>query len=167
MEENKVGLSAPWYEYQRKLKAFFEFDQEVEVDEVFIEEDGDIHIPIRVLSHKKFLGLQNILVDYVMFGDVGVSVDLYDVENDEIQDIKPTDFTDALKDNPIFCKLYKGTVHGSSIYFFAMDNEPVEFFNDDIGDYRGNYHGLYADIAKEIFYVPGGINFCTIAKQDK
>ena len=168
MGNNVVGLSAPWYEYQRKLKAFFEFDPDVEVGDLWNgEEGGEIRIPIKVENHKKFLGLQSILVDYVRFGDVGVQIDLYDMENEEIEKIKASDFTDALKDNPIFCKLYKGTVQGNPIYYFAMENEPVEFFNDDIGDYRGNFHGFYADIAEEIFYVPGGVNFCTIARADK
>jgi len=165
MGEDKVGLSAPWYEYQRKLKAFFEFDPDVEVDEVDEDENGVVHIGIIVKKHEKFEALNDILVLQLSFGGTVVLIDLYDAENRSLP--APADYAVAFKDNPVFQKLFKATVQGNTFYFFALDNEPVEFFNDDISDYRGNYHGFYADIAKEIFYAPVGIKFCTIAKQDK
>ena len=53
-----------------------------------------------------------------------------------------------------------GTKHG----FVRFQPEVIQFFDDDIYDYNGNWSGLAQDIAREVFCDEvRGIHFCTAA----
>ena len=51
-----------------------------------------------------------------------------------------------------------GTAHG----FVRFQPEVIQFFDDDLYDYDGNWSGLAQDIAREVFQdETRGIHFCT------
>lgn len=49
-----------------------------------------------------------------------------------------------------------GITHG----FVRFQPEVIQFFQNDISDYNGNWSGLAQDIAKEVF-VNQNVHFCT------
>ena len=54
-----LKLEAPWYTYQKKVKALFERDPEIKVRDIVLPEDGraDYLFDIEVCNHEKFLAL--------------------------------------------------------------------------------------------------------------
>ena len=53
-----------------------------------------------------------------------------------------------------------GTRHG----FVCFKPQVVQFFDDDISDFNGNWSGLAQDIAREVFGDEmRGVHFCTAA----
>lgn len=163
MKKN-LKLQTPWVTYQKMLKSFFEYDDDLEVGEIEEEEGGIIHIPVEVRSHKKFVALQKIMNTRVVFGNITVFVDLYDEEN-EAEDEETTFDTvkDALGSN-VMIESFKtiidnvGVEHG----YIVFDNkEIIQFPDDNLTDYWGNFNALPQDVAKKLFNLPWYIQFCT------
>lgn len=159
------SLVAPWQTYRKMLAAIFTYDNDVKVGEAFETGSGDdkvVHIPVEVLRTKKCKALAKVLNTNIIFGKVRVNVDLYDVENGESSTNLQT-FRDIFNGNSIVSSFK--TVRdscGVDHYYVVFDNdEIIQFPNDDLTDYRGNFNGLPEDVARELFSVPGNIQFCT------
>ena len=108
------------------------------------------------------LALDRVLNRRVVFGNVTLQINLYDMENetfDEAIKLYETIFAGNrivkdIKDVPD----QAGFHHG----FVRFQPEIVQFYADDITDYNGNFNGLAEDIARELFSdVVHGVNFCT------
>ena len=67
--------------------------------------------------------------------------------------------------NPIVKDIRLGTDHtGTAHGFIRFQPEVIQFFDDDLYDYNGNWSGLAQDIAREVFKdEKRGIHFCTAA----
>lgn len=163
-----LRLEAPWYTYQKKLFALFERDPDILVGDLIQNDDSDSDyvINIEVMNHEKFEALDRVLPTYKYYGNVSVRILLYDEENNDVMpgiDLYETIF----KDNPILedirtLKDASGFDHG----YVRFKPEVVQFFDDNISDYNGNWSGLAADIAKEVFENDStGMHFCTASKE--
>ena len=159
-----LRLEAPWYTYQKKVKALFERDPAINVGEIIEPEKGeaDFVFDIEVLDHDKFQALDRVLPKCVQFGNVILAINLYDEENGtaDATELYKTIF----KGNPIvkdviLAQDYTGTQHG----FVLFQPEVIQFYDDDLNDYNGNWSGLAQDIAREVFCdaTAHGILFCT------
>lgn len=160
----KLRLEAPWYTYRKKLNALFELDEQIDVGEVYQPEydEADYAIDIAVKDHKKFIALDRALPSEVVFGMINLRINLLDEENaygDPAIELFKTIFEGnrIVKD----IKTFVDNV-GVSHAYVRFQPEIVQFFDDDLGDYNGNWTGLAQDIAKEVFVgTSWEINFCT------
>ena len=161
----KLRLEAPWNTYQKKVKALFERDPDITVGEVCETEDGrtDYVFDIEVRDHDKFLALDRLLPKERKFGNVTLGIILYDEENRDVADESISLYETIFKGNPILKDIkdvvdQTGTRHG----FVRFQPEVIQFFDDDISDFNGNWSGLAQDIAREVFSEGyRGIHFCT------
>ena len=162
-----LKLEAPWYTWQKKVKALFGRDPEISVGEIVEPEDGsvDFLFDIEVRDHEKFLALDRVFPKTVQFGNVTLGICLYDEENGSGTEEALSLYETIFRGNPIVKDVRlagdrTGTKHG----FVRFQPEVIQFFDDDIYDYNGNWTGLAQDIAREVFCDEvRGIHFCTAA----
>lgn len=163
MEKINLNVSAPWYTFQRKIKALFGQDPDIEVGDVFElnEPVANYGFDIEVKNHDKYIALDRVLPKVRAFGNVKIAIFLYDEENCEEQegDLFRTIFEGNPALSEIICgEDYTGTKHT----YVVFRPEVVQFFNDDISDYNGNWSGIMQDIAREVFADDArGVHFCT------
>lgn len=157
-----TGMIAPWYIYQKQVKALFEHDPQIIVGEVYQQENGkDYAFDIEVRSHDKYLALERVLSRFKLFGNVALTVNLFDEENsagDTVIDVCRVLFDG----NPIVESVedivdLAGAHHG----FVVFRPEVIQFYSDDLRDINGNTTTLAQDIAREVFSDTEGVNFCT------
>ena len=161
----KLRLEAPWNTYQKKVKALFERDPDITVGEICESEDDRTNyvFGIEVRDHDKFLALDRVLPKTRTFGNVTLGIILYDEENRDLADEGISLFETIFKGNSILKDIkdvvdQTGTRHG----FVRFQPEVIQFFDDDISDFNGNWSGLAQDIAREVFSeCYHGIHFCT------
>lgn len=164
----KLNMEAPWYSYQKKIAALFEHDRDIIVGPVEMNKATETYeMGIEVRNHQKFIALDTLLRKEVSFGNVKLVITLYDEENATNSVNTMMLYNTLFSDNPlvrdiIVNKDFTNTDHE----FIRFEPEVIQFFNDDISDYNGNWSGLAQDIAKEIFYSPSEsrIHFCTAPK---
>lgn len=157
-------LEAPWYSFRKMLNALFEFDPQVTVGEVR-EADGngaDYILEIEVANHDKCAALDRALPYEKHFGNVVLQIRLIDTENGgENQDVEL--YRTIFSGNPIVKDIrqltdFAGVVHS----YIRFQPEVVQFFDDDISDYNGNWTGLAKTIAETVFEKNHhNVNFCT------
>lgn len=163
-----TGLIAPWYTYQKQVKALFEYDPQITVGEIYQQENGkDYGFDIEVRSHTKYMALNRVLSRFKLFGNVALTITLYDEENNAGDDVVSA-YRDIFEDNPIVDSIEDvvdpaGVHHG----YVVFHPKVLQFYNDDLRDINGNWSGLAQDIAREVFEdMAPGVNFCT-GKIDK
>ena len=161
------GIEAPWYEFQRKVNALFERDPDIEVSEVYETDGGktDYAFDIEVRNHEKFLALDRLLPKTRKFGITTLGITLFDEENADADEDGIALYETLFDGNPIVKDIkdvrdFTGTRHG----FVRFAPEVIQFPNDDLSDYNGNWSGLAQDIAREVFEDDIHlVHFCTAA----
>lgn len=161
----KLTISAPWYEFQKKVKALFERDPQIIVGDIYEPEGGEVNyaFDIEVRNHEKFIALDRVIPGIKEFGNVTLGIVLYDEENVTAGNAGVDLYKTIFSGNPIVKDVrdavdHTGTHHG----FVRFAPEVIQFFNDDISDFNGNWSGLAQDIAREVFTNDSsGIHFCT------
>ena len=166
----KLVIEAPWYTYRKKVNALFEQDPDIEVGEVYEPEDGnaDFAFDIEVKNHDKFLALDRALAKQKKFGNVTLSITLFDEENADGTEDYAALYETIFQGNPILKDVKKVTdFAGTPPGFVRFQPEVIQFPDDDTSDYNGNWNGLAEDIAREVF-AEGyrGVSFCTADKRE-
>lgn len=165
-------IEAPWYTFGKKVKALFAQDKDIRIGDVVpvdIElgkgaDDYDYNfvMDIEVLNHEKYIALDRVIPKHKSFGGVTLKIQIFDEENTLLKsgmDIYHTIF----KGNPIVRDIidtldFTETPHA----FVRFEPKVVQFFDDDLSDYNGNWTGLAEDIARELFLNDmSGVHFCT------
>ena len=154
MDDNNLRLSPPWETHRKKLEGFFELDEQVTVGDV-TDVDGIKSVTVYVRNSVKAAALSKILKN-VEFGNVTLNVLVEDTSSDEtLEDTLKAAF--AYNENVrrvVTAHDHTGTAHT----FVICDPGVIQFFNDDISDYMGNFNALTADVAREIFDVNAHFN---------
>ena len=160
-----LKLEAPWYTYQKKVKALFERDPAINVGEIIEPEDGeaDFLFDIEVLDHDKFLALDRVFPKHVQFGNVTLAINLYDKEDENGTADVTALYETIFNGNPIVKDvLLARDPTGTQYGFVIFQPEVIQFYDDDLYDYNGNWSGLAQDIAREVFSnETRSIHFCT------
>ena len=158
----KTLMSAPWYTYANTVKQMFARDKDITVSDL-IKGDGsfDYVINIEVKNHKKAVALERVLCTGANFGNVKVGIIVYDTENN-LSSGNAEIFNDIFDGNPIVqdIRVIKDQADTEHVYV-RFKPEIIQFFNDDLSDYDGNWTGLAEDIARDIFKSYAHVNFCT------
>ena len=123
-----LKLEAPWYTYQKKVKALFEQDPDIIVGDVIELTDGKTNyaFDIEVRNHEKFVALDRVMPEVVEFGNVTLGITLYDEENSVSTEDGIEIFTTIFKGNPLVEDIkdvvdFTGTRHG----FVCLTNSTI------------------------------------------
>lgn len=158
----RFALAAPWETFQKMLVALFANDDEITISDIYEPDVGDetYAIDIGVNNTEKYHALERMLPRIKTYGNVTVQLNVYDSTNDDEDTLEV--FKAIFQGNHIV-KDFKTAVDPSGVphYYLRFWPEVVQFFDDDISDYNGNWSGLAQDIAREVFENPNGMNFCT------
>ena len=159
MENSRLNLSAPWYTYQKKLKALFAYDDDVTVGPVTDAEGGHKALEIQVRGADKAAALERLLYRSVSFGNVTLSVNVIE---DDVSERTPADlWKAAFAHNPLLWSVQTRKDDAGVEHTYAVfEPEVLQFFNDDLSDYRGNFTALTADVARDVFK-DTGVCVCT------
>lgn len=154
----KLNLSAPWQIHRNKLAEVFHFDESVTVGDV-VDSAGGCAVTISVSNHAKAAALNKLLKKTVEFGGVTLTVVVEDTAEEE-------SVTELLKDAFSHNHLIRGveTIRNPTIgerAFVVIEPEIMQFWADNLADYRGNVSILAADAAQDVFV--DDVNFCTAA----
>lgn len=160
----KFVLEAPWETWCKELKALFEEDEDISVSDVYTPENGmdaDYVVAVQVRKHEKFLALDRLLPRVKCFGNVTLGIDLYDEENAEVN--VGALFATLFEGNPKFDAVRVRTDPTNTDWVYVMfQPKVIQFHDDDISDYNGNWTGLAEEIARDVFAENGrGVFFCT------
>ena len=161
---DKLKLASPWSTYQSELAKMFENDKDIEVSEIQDGRGAHKHVAVVVRNHKKCMALSQILKDSVIFGNIVLHIDLYDAENQEIDDYETEAelFRQAFEGNDIVKDVVEETdFTGTKHCYIVMRSKPIQFYNDDLTDYKGNFNALPEDVARELFYAEWSTQFST------
>lgn len=159
------NLEAPWDSFRKKVNALFGQDPDIIVGEVYEPEDGstDFAFDLEIRDHEKYLALDRALPKVRKFGTVTLGIVLYDEENAADGNDRVDLYRTIFQGNPIVKDIreavdFAGARHG----FIRFQPEVIQFFDDDISDFDGNWSGLAQNIAREVFETESaGIHFCT------
>ena len=158
-------LESPWCAFHKKVKAIFNGDPDIIVGDLY-EADGDTDyaFDIEFKNHEKFLAADRLLPGVKTFGNVTLGIILYDEENAEADVIGL--FETLFTGNPnVRDVIRKKDRTGCEWNYVVFEPEVIQFFDDNLADYQGNWSGLAQDIAPEVFAENcRGVNFCTGVK---
>lgn len=163
----KLSISAPWYEFQKKVKALFERDPQIIVGDIYEPEGGEVNyaFDIEVRNHEKFIALDRVIPGIKEFGNVTLGIVLYDEENVSAADLGIETYKAIFNGNPIVKDIrdvqdFAGVRHGFVRFDPALSL--IQYQCDDTSSYDGRSTVLAQDVAKEIFEDKFlGIHFCT------
>lgn len=141
-----MNLSAPWYTYAKKVKAFFAYDNEITVGDLEKLEDGNYLLPITVKYSTKAYALEKLIRPDTAFGDTHVftTVVLEGVEGPE------EIFKAAFKGHLAVADVGTKATPGGNATYLRFKAEIIQFFDDDLSDYSGNYTELIHKVAADI-----------------
>lgn len=147
---NESGLSSPWEGIHHRLLALFADDDTVKVAEKITD---DYVLNIVVYDTNKYNALCRRLRQQYTFGNVTLTIALYDAannEDDEISEVK--DLETILNGNKYFDRIesikdFMGFEHNYCIF----SREIMQYFNDNCCDPNGNEFKLMQDLAPVIF----------------
>lgn len=166
-EHINAKLEAPWYSYQKKIAKLFEHDKYIEVTPVklIVDDAGEpdhYEFTIHVYRHLKAEALKLLLIDGIMFGNVRLVINIVDHEEHIDENNLIAVYTALFNDNDILRDIKTFTdAAGVEHTYVRFNPRVVQFMDDDISDYNGNWSGLPAEIAREVLEEKVGSNFCT------
>ena len=171
--KKKTKLSPPWWTVYNKIKAMFEADPDVTIQPMKETEDktGFI-IYLDTPDALKAVALNKILKLKYNFGNITLTVKVRVVDNQSKQFNPRTDtdydsYLDALATTPAVIDIREvEDMCGNKWIVIDFKKEVVQFYNDDLTDFYGNWNGLYTDIATDIFKYNPSVKY-TIAVTDE
>lgn len=164
MANNTLGLQSPWITTYNKIFAIFGRDEDLVFSNVEKDstEEGVYSFTITSNNSVKLSAIEKIMKNEFTFGNVTLRVKfIYETEN--AATITASDFKNAFSGNNILSKVETiETPWKFNRTFVVFGREVIQFYNDDITDFYGNFNGLAEDIAQDIFKpVENDISFCT------
>lgn len=153
----KLNLSAPWHIYRSKLAALFELDEAVNVGPVVNSENGPT-VTLKVSNHVKAAALKKTLKSSVEFGNVTLNIVLEDTAEDETE-------VEVLKAAFAYNRLVRGVETftdqtGTNHCYLIMEPDVLQFYADNLADYRGNISLLAEDAARDVLELTDAV-VCT------
>lgn len=141
-----MNLSAPWYTYAKKVKAFFAYDDEVSVGDLEKLGNGHYSLTITVANPTKAYALEKLVKPDTVFGETHVFTDVALEGVDGTEKILKA----AFKGHLAVADVAKKLVPGGKVVYLRFLPEIIQFFDDDISDYSGNYTELINKVAEDI-----------------
>ncbi len=153
MTEDSKDLrqSPPWVAHARKIKALFEYDDDVDV--VYDEEELVVRLLVR--GQAKADALDRLINHEVKFGNVTLAVSVVPSNEEET----PASIChDAFYGNEAVDEVYtsdEGFAKGMA--FVVFDPIVAQFFNDNLSSPFGVESYLLEDMARDVFALGGAV----------
>lgn len=166
-KKNNFHISPPWVTFANKMKALFENDDDIIVNDIE-DNTGNLTLMIEVKNHSKFNALDQLLPETVKFGNVTLFIEVYDEANNDEPDYFAL-FNTLFAGNSSVKRVVEATdLTGTKHVFVMFKPEVKQFFDDNMFDYNGFWSGLNQDIAKEVFEeaTNAGVHFCTDVREE-
>ncbi len=163
MEKSAITkLQSPWYTYHKKVQALFKEDDKVNVRELADIGDGNYSFMILVSDKAKAEAIKAIINDKIEMGNVTITATVLGPDENGVNDIEAdiSAYETAFSGNSIFSKVVSASIMGMNLNYCIFSCEIVQFWNDDMSDYYGNFNGLAEDIARDVLKETG-VMFCT------
>lgn len=162
-------LSPPWNTIKSMFTAMFAGDDEIIVKDM-IKKDDTYLLIIETPSATKADALVKVLKNKYDFGNVTLKIE-YDVTNKggKVESYNQNDtydvYLEALASTPAVVDIKRvENFVGDEFVVVEFAKEVVQFYNDDLTDFYGNWNGTYVDVAKEIFKTKSNVLF-TVAEK--
>ena len=150
----RVGISAPWVTFAKKIEKLFEYDAEVKTQ--FNNEDCAMKIFVN--NPIKAEALTKLLPETKEFGNVTMTIEVIPANSEDPDAL----IRAAFYKNPVLDDIVvKKTPDGSKLTYGIFKKAIAQFFNDDITDSCGRTSIMYQDIARDVLNAPLGTYFCT------
>lgn len=145
IKEENVAISSPWMTYYKKLVALFSDDPELEVK----WNEDEKSIVIESTNTFKIMALEKLLDPTVTFGNVTITVKC--LVKDGSEESVAAIFRTAFAGNPHISEVIEEETMGCIEQTFVLFKpEVIQFFNDDLTDFHGNWNGLSEDIMRDV-----------------
>lgn len=147
-------MSPPWFTLQRQYANTFGCDPAVTVGDLSDPSQDIMVIPITVDDEKKGKALRTIIrPSFPPMGKTVVTTEVKDskgkcweaivIENEkQLQGV----ITDAMAGNPLFVEAKLGGYSPFARVGFIMTKTVVQFWNDDLSDFYGDFNGVTAKV---------------------
>lgn len=158
----KFAIQSPWVTYYNMVTKLFELDDKVIIGDIGKWSDkADYEFDITVVDHEKYIAMTQLMPSVIQFGNVTLKINVRDGASD--RDYVVEAFKELFKGNRSVRDIKEvADMTGTTHSFVRFEPEVIQFPNDDMTDYNGNWSGLMQDIAREIFDVNSlEISFCT------
>ena len=160
MSQTFLKLSPPWYTLWNKFVNTFGCDPAVTVGDLDTSQPTLYVIPIVVDDEKKGTALATVIRSKFPMGNITVVTAVKNskgqvwapiIIHDEDETVAV--FKAALTGNPLFVDAIKRVtpIVGSDV-FIITTKSIVQFFNDDLSDYYGNFNGVTAQVLSELIW---------------
>ena len=158
IKEEALGISSPWMTYYKKLVALFGDDPELEVS--WKEEGEEKSVIIASTNTFKIMALEKLLDPKITFGNIILTIKC--LVKDGSEESVSAIFKTAFAGNPHISKVIDQETMGCIEQTFVLFKpEVIQFFNDDITDYHGNWNGLSEDIMRDVINANLRVNIGT------
>jgi hypothetical protein len=164
MKEN-AGLSPPWYTLHHKITHSIGADPTIHVLPLR-EEGSKCYIDVLCTDIEEAYPLASLLRPRYDLGNITVFVQVLDPSRKPIKPewptgCEPTDclylvVTKALKNNPLFVQAIKPVFPPGipppphSDVVAVIKKVVIQFWNDDLSDFYGNFNGVAENVFKEV-----------------
>ena len=157
MEETKLNLSAPWFEFVRQVKVLFAKDPAIRID----FDAGALKLKLYVRGSKKAYALAKLLPQQKIFGNV--VLDIIVITDNENESDNPAELLrDAFEGNPVLSGVVTvPNITTNRIIYAIFNNSTVQYWNDNLSDANGIVTTIYESIVPSVLDLPKGVMCCT------
>jgi len=157
--KKNVKLSPSWTTVEKKIRALFNGDEDITIKPMKRLADGNLELSLEGPDACKMIALSSIMKTKYNFGNFNLNLvfkttngkEVGPIEVDEWYDDLYGVYEDAFCSTPAVIDVKEvQDITPADIVVIEFKKEVVQFFNDDLTDYYGNWNGLYTDIAKEL-----------------
>ena len=157
-QQQRVMLLPPWWTLQKKVAGTVGQDRGVQV-EALKEVPGGYLLPVVTASKETGIGLATILRGAFPFGNVMVKLQVQDPDGNAYPArviATADDLLAAVKEglgtNALFVETFIGNQYPATYtqVVAVFTASVVQFWNDDLSDFYGNFNGVAADVFAEI-----------------
>ena len=145
-----LNVESPWNRYAKCLGALFDSDMDITVDDP-AEVEGGYVVYVHVGTEAKYLALDKVLRKEVTFGKVTLWVRLINESGIE----GPLSVYAAIfNGNLMLHDVREKEVPGGVWNYVRFAPAVIQFDDDNLADFNGNWTGLAEDVARMVFLEP-------------
>ncbi|MCR2807353.1 hypothetical protein [Paenibacillus soyae] len=174
--DGRAGLSPPAATYYNEIRSAIGRDNMVQVGPLVETPGGDFVVTLTVRGEIKAQALATLLVRRRMFGDARLTVRVRTAGGQLVTPITRTLtpqqiaelYRKAFATNERFSFVRVRRIFGTTFVYPVFRAQVVQFFNDDLSDYYGNYNSVAAFTFRSVLRrrISGTtIQFSTVRRQ--
>lgn len=166
----KLELQSPWQTYYNKVRSLLGNDTDLTIGALEKGENREYFFRVDSTNTEKIEALSKVFKTVIPMGNITLKIYFGVIDSDAIDsNIKPSaeDFKIAFTDNPLVEDYHEFDAFGGHYVYIEFKKKVIQFYNDDITDFYGNFNGLAEDIAREVTNNVAGIFYCTSVSSNK